>query len=94
MLHEDRKNLTTKTLDMKRAIDSLREEFEAIDWYNKRADACKDTHLKAILEHNANEEKEHAAMLIEWIRQHDDHFDHELKDYLDAETPDIAGLEK
>ncbi len=82
MLHEERANLTDNTLDMKRAIDSLREEFEAVDWYNQRADACTDPELKAILIHNANEEKEHASMLLEWMRKHDTNLDHELKDYL------------
>ncbi len=82
MLHEKRENLTDDTLDMKRAIDSLREEFEAVDWYNQRADACSNSELKAILIHNANEEKEHASMLLEWIRKNDTNLDHELKDYL------------
>lgn len=93
MLHEERSNLSDKTLDMKRAIDSLKEELEAVDWYNQRADACKNEELKKILIHNANEEKEHASMLIEWIRQHDDSFAKELKDYLFADTKDIAGME-
>lgn len=94
MLHEDRKNLTDKTQDMKRAIDSLKEELEAVDWYNQRADACKDKELKKILVHNANEEKEHAAMLIEWIRQNDMAFAKELKEYLFSDTADVAGKEE
>jgi len=65
MIHEERDKLSEKTLDMTRAIDSLREELEAVDWYNQRADACTDENLKKILVHNANEEKEHAAMLLE-----------------------------
>nr|WP_230375530.1 hypothetical protein [Methanolobus vulcani] len=60
--------MSEKTLNMKGAIDSLREELEAIDWYNQRVDACTDENLKKILIHNADEEKEHAAMLLEWIR--------------------------
>ncbi len=94
MLHEDRSKLSAKTLDMKRAIDSLREEIEAVDSYNQRADACSDENLKKILIHNANEEKEHAAMLIEWLRQHDDKFADELKDYLFSDKADIAKLEE
>jgi hypothetical protein len=94
MLHEDRNKLKDKTLDMKRAIDSLKEELEATDWYNQRADVCTDENLKKILVHNANEEKEHAAMLIEWIRQHDDNFAKELKECLFAEKDDISGLEE
>jgi uncharacterized protein len=94
MLHEDRNKLKDKTLDMKRAIDSLKEELEAVDWYNQRADVCTDENLKKILVHNANEEKEHAAMIIEWIRQHDDNFAKELKEYLFAEEEDISSLEE
>lgn len=82
MLHEDRAKLTDKTLDMKRAIDSLREELEAIDWYNQRSDAASDPELKEILLHNAHEEKEHAAMLIEWLRKSDEGFESELKERL------------
>ena len=77
---------------MHRAIVSLMEELEAIDWYNQRATACKDEELKAILAHNRDEEKEHAAMLMEWIRRHDDKFSKELKDYLFTDKP-IANLE-
>lgn len=58
------------------------EELEAVDWYNQRVDACKDKELKAILEHNRDEEKEHAAMDLEWIRRRDSVLDKELKDYL------------
>lgn len=81
-IHEERSALSDKTLDLKRAIDSLREELEAVDWYNQRADACSDERLKRILVHNANEEKEHAAMLLEWIRKNDDGFAKELKRFL------------
>lgn len=94
MIHEERSKISEKTLDLKRAIDSLKEELEAVDWYNQRADACTDENLKKILIHNANEEKEHAAMLIEWIRQHDDNFAKELKDYLFSEEEDITSLEE
>lgn len=93
MMHEKREDLDKTTLDMKRAIDSLKEELEAVDWYNQRADACSDENLRKILIHNANEEKEHAAMLIEWIRQHDSDFAKELKEYLFAEQEDISSLE-
>jgi hypothetical protein len=61
------------------------EEFEAIDWYNQRVDACKDDELKAILAHNRDEEKEHAAMVLEWIRRKDSTLDKELKNYLFTE---------
>ena len=80
--HEAVEDLSAETRDMHRAIVSLMEELEAVDWYNQRVDACKDPELRAILEHNRDEEKEHAAMVIEWIRRHDPRFDKELRDYL------------
>ncbi|HEX9582971.1 MAG TPA: ferritin-like domain-containing protein [Gammaproteobacteria bacterium] len=83
--HEPIEELTDQTRDMHRAITSLMEEFEAIDWYNQRVDACKDDELRAILAHNRDEEKEHAAMVLEWIRRQDPVLDKELKDYLFTE---------
>lgn len=80
--HEPISELTDKTRDMHRAIVSIMEELEAVDWYNQRVDACKDPALKKILQHNANEEKEHAAMALEWIRRNDPVFDKELRDWL------------
>ena len=85
--HEPIEELSAETRDMHKAIVSLMEELEAIDWYNQRADACKDTELKAILEHNRDEEKEHASMVLEWIRRQDPTFSKELKDHLFTETP-------
>jgi len=69
--HEPVEALSAETRDMHRAIVSLMEELEAVDWYNQRMDACKDPELRAILKHNRDEEKEHAAMVMEWIRRHD-----------------------
>jgi len=63
------------------------EELEAVDWYNQRVDACENPELKRILEHNRDEEKEHAAMVIEWIRRQDPTFDSELRDYLFTDKP-------
>ncbi|MEF8720350.1 MAG: encapsulin-associated ferritin-like protein [Candidatus Accumulibacter necessarius] len=80
--HEPESELSDETRDMHRAIVSLMEELEAVDWYNQRADACKDAELKAILRHNRDEEKEHAAMVLEWIRRKDASFSKELRDYL------------
>jgi ferritin-like protein len=82
VLHESVDDLQPATLDMHRAIVSLMEELEAVDWYQQRVDACRDPELAAILAHNRDEEKEHAAMVLEWIRRNDPAFDHELKDYL------------
>ena len=85
--HEPVEELSAETRDMHRAIVSLMEELEAVDWYNQRADACKDAELKAILEHNRDEEKEHAAMVLEWIRRKDPRFSKELHEYLFTKKP-------
>ncbi|MGD0016025.1 MAG: ferritin-like domain-containing protein [Verrucomicrobiia bacterium] len=85
--HEPVEELSDETRDMHRALVSLVEELEAVDWYNQRADVCKDKELKAILTHNRDEEKEHASMLLEWIRRKDPKFSKELKDYLFTEKP-------
>lgn len=85
--HEPAAELSDETKDMHRAIVSLMEELEAVDWYNQRADVCKDPELKAILVHNRDEEKEHAAMVLEWIRRKDPVFSKEIKDYLFTKKP-------
>ena len=85
--HEPVEALSPKTRDMHRAIVSLMEELEAVDWYNQRVDACQDPDLRAILAHNRDEEKEHAAMVLEWIRRQDPTFSAEMKDYLFTDKP-------
>lgn len=85
--HEPVDELSSETRDMHRAIVSLMEELEAVDWYNQRVDACKDPELKAILRHNRDEEKEHASMVLEWIRRRDPCFSSELKEYLFTDKP-------
>ena len=85
--HEPIEELSAETRDMHRAIVSLMEELEAVNWYNQRADACVDPVLKAILVHNRDEEKEHASMLLEWVRRRDPQFSGQLKGYLFTETP-------
>ncbi len=85
--HEPVEELSDETRNMHRAVVSLMEELEAIDWYNQRVDACKDEDLKAILRHNRDDEKEHASMLLEWIRRRDAAFSRQLKDYLFTEKP-------
>ena len=92
-LHESMEVLSKKTKNMHRAIVSLIEELEAVDWYNQRVDASENEELQAILAHNRDEEKEHAAMLLEWIRRQDDSFDKELRDYLFSDKS-IVALEK
>ena len=79
--------MDSNTLDISKAITSLREELEAVDWYNQRVVAATDEELKRIMAHNRDEEKEHAAMLMEWIRRNMDNWDKELKDYLFTSAP-------
>lgn len=79
--------LSDETLDMHRAIVSLMEELEAVDFYNQRVNACLDSELRKILRHNRDEEKEHASMILEWIRRKDSTFSKELKDYLFTDEP-------
>ena len=89
-IHIPGDKLTRKTALLHYAISSLREELEAVDWYRQRADDTEDAQLKAILLHNANEEIEHAAMLLEWIRRSEPRFDKELKEYLFTDAPITA----
>jgi len=85
--HEPAVELEDEVRDMHRAIQSLMEELEAVDWYNQRVQLCKDPELKAILAHNRDEEKEHAAMVLEWVRRRDPAFDKELREYLFTDKP-------
>ena len=84
-MHEALDTLRPETLDIHRAISSLMEEFEAVDWYQQRADACQDPQLRAVLEHNRDEEIEHAAMVLEWLRRKLPRLDKELREYLFTE---------
>ena len=79
---ESSKDLTEETLDLHRAWMSIKEELEAMDWYQQRIDATDDLQLKAILVHNRDEEKEHASMLLEWVRRNDEAFAKEMKNFL------------
>lgn len=80
--HEDLSVLSEQTKDQHRAIISLMEELEAVDWYQQRIDASESESLAAILAHNRDEELEHAAMLIEWLRRENQHFDKQLRRFL------------
>ena len=80
--HENYERLKPATRDRHRAIVSIMEELEAADWYDQRIDATDDPELAAILAHNRDEEKEHAAMLLEWLRRRDPALDEHLRDYL------------
>ena len=85
--HEPYEKLSPNTRELHRAIRSLMEEFEAVDWYQQRADVTADAALKAVLEHNRDEELEHASMLLEWLRRRLPRLDHELKAYLFTDGP-------
>jgi hypothetical protein len=86
-LHAPRERLQPLTIAVHQATVSLMEELEASDWYRQRADDCEDEELKAILVHNMNEEIEHAAMLLEWLRRKVPKFDEQLGEYLHREGP-------
>jgi len=79
--------MTPQVIDRHRAIVSIQEELEAVDWYDQRAAATDDASLAAILAHNRDEEKEHAAMTLEWLRRHDSALDQHLRTYLFTEAP-------
>ena len=81
-LHEPEDRLTPETINRHRALASIQEELEAVDWYAQRVDATTDAELAAVLAHNRDEEKEHAAMTIEWLRRHDAVLDRHLRTYL------------
>ena len=81
-LHEPEDRLSAEAIDEHRAVVSIMEELEAIDWYSQRAEAAHDGELAAILVHNRDEEKEHAAMTLEWLRRRDAKLDQHLRTYL------------
>src|SRR4051794_7846730 len=85
--HEDEAVLGHDVKDRHRAIVSLGEELEAVDWYDQRVAAASDRELAGILAHNRDEEKEHAVMTLEWIRRHDPKFDEMLHTYLFTTAP-------
>jgi ferritin-like protein len=85
--HEPLELIPEETRNMHRAIVSLIEELEAVDWYQQRAGACSDPELKAVILHHRNEEIEHAMMNLEWIRRNDTTFDENIRTYLFSEGP-------
>jgi ferritin-like protein len=93
-IHVPSNKLSRRNLHLHYAINSLREELEAVDWYRQRADDTEDAELKAILLHNADEEIEHAAMILEWIRRSEPRFEKELKEYLFTEGPIVEAEKK
>jgi hypothetical protein len=91
-LHEPEGKLSPDTIDRHRALTSIQEELEAVDWYAQRVDATSDPELAAVLAHNRDEEKEHAAMTLEWLRRRDSALDGHLRTYLFT-SGSIVGLE-
>ncbi|HEX9306660.1 MAG TPA: encapsulin-associated ferritin-like protein [Anaeromyxobacter sp.] len=92
--HEDESRLSTRTKDLHRAIVSLQEELEAIDWYQQRSDATEDPELREILAHNRDEEKEHAMMLLEWLRRKDVVFARMIKLHVGHSGPIVTAEEE
>lgn len=90
--HEPANELSPKTRNFTRALNSLKEEIEAIDWYGQREDVCEDDQLRGVLRHNKEEEIEHAAMTLEWLRRNMEGWDEQLRTYLFSEG-DITKLE-
>lgn len=93
-LHENETSLDAATIERHRAIVSLMEELEAVDWYDQRVNATKDEALRAVLAHNRDEEKEHAAMVLEWLRRNDPGWDEQLRTYLFSKVAITAVEEK
>lgn len=91
--HEPIDLLSENTKNLHRAIVSLKEELEAVDWYQQRAEACTDEALRAVLVHNKNEEVEHAMMTLEWLRRHDPVFAENIGTYIGSSGP-ITDVEK
>ena len=83
--------LDQQTADQAKALKSLMEEVEAVNYYNQRVAATPNTELQQLLAHNRDEEIEHAVMLIEWLRRNMEGWDKELKTYLFTSAPLVHG---
>lgn len=86
-LHEPVEKLSPETIELHRGLMSLQEELEAVDWYAQRVDASDNEELKAIMAHNRDEEIEHAAMMVEWLRRNNSVFEKQLKEFLFTDKP-------
>jgi len=91
--HEDYDRMSDEARNFSRAVKSVQEELEAVDWYNQRAEATTDKQLRAVLEHNRDEEIEHAIMGLEWLRRNNTVFDKHMRTYLFTEG-DILEIEE
>jgi len=90
--HEPYEHLSDETKDYTRALNSMLEEIEAVDWYQQRMDMCSDQQLKKILKHNRDEEMEHTIMLLEWLRRNMEGWDEQINTYLNT-SADITKVE-
>lgn len=91
--HEPSELLSAETKNQHRALVSLQEELEAVDWYQQRVDACTDDELRAVLAHNRDEEVEHAMMTLEWLRRRNPVFARNIAKYIGSSGP-IVEVEK
>ena len=91
--HEDYGKMSEATLNFSRALKSLQEELEAVDWYNQRVEVTTDEQLRRILAHNRDEEIEHAMMALEYLRRINPVFDRHMRTYLFTEG-DITEIEE
>lgn len=91
--HEPDSELSAEARNFHRALTSLKEELEAIDWYHQRWDTCRDESLRAVIAHNRDDEIEHASMMLEWLRRNMPQWNEQLRKYLFTEAP-ITELEK
>jgi uncharacterized protein len=91
--HEPESELSPQARNFHRALTSLKEELEAIDWYHQRWDVSRDEALRAVIAHNRDDEIEHACMMLEWIRRNMPQWNEQLRKYLFTEAP-ITQLEK
>jgi ferritin-like protein len=91
--HENYEEMSEEALNFSRAVKSVQEELEAVDWYNQRAQATKDEQLRRILEHNRDEEIEHAMMGLEYLRRINPVFNQHMRTYLFTEG-DITEIEE
>lgn len=85
--HEPVEELSGEARDFHRAVVSLMEELEAVDWYNQRVQVCRDQELAGVLAHNRDEEMEHAAMVLEWLRRRNSTVDAQLREFLFTDKP-------
>jgi len=85
--HEPYEHLDDEARNFHRALNSLKEEIEAVDWYHQRVALCQDASLRDVLAHNRDEEIEHACMTLEWLRRNMPRWDEMLRTYLFTEAP-------